>query len=336
MTGKGLYMFLLACGGLGISHTASAQSVQKSLDMVGVISKGNDRDPTKNWEFTAVFSAEPSFGKPLPYDPDADDLLDESEYALKVGVKRAFDRYTIKLDGGATMSPHVLDDGDRESAFFGQFALETQDMFALARADGRSISNGGNDSTIGYFRYKLEQPFSGIFETNTALIHKFTLGLALTDYLFVWCQAGETPHRRPSDPATTLEGCTGKGSIGYKIAAEIAQQVSANDDNEKLSPKLSAEFYFPNRIGLDFGLELVAQLDRYDHALGIDGDKRLDKNLSAKLLFKPDRWLYRHGWSDALELNFGVEYRRRWSNADGKSYERGFFLPSLTISAPLH
>ncbi|HEY0624362.1 hypothetical protein [Sphingomonas sp.] len=308
----------LVMGGIAVP-SAMAQSIGKSLDTVGI-----GGDEAGKVTVTLEASAAPAFGKPLPFDTAADDLVDEGEYGFTFKAKRGTDALTWKLDAGGTMSPHLFDDRDRESGLFGQISIESTDKFALERSGGRDVA--GKDQTFVYARYRLTQPFKGLFDTNTALTHKVTLGMAVTDYLFVQCKDGETP----------AGGCTGDGSIGYKLSAEVAQTISADDASERLSPRLAAEFILLTDADLKFTFEASASLDRYDNVLDADGAKRIDKTVKLRAALSPAAWLQARGMSTAIDIGIGGEYRRRWSNVADKAFERGFFMPSLTLKAALN
>jgi hypothetical protein len=311
--------YLVPALGLALLWAGSARAqnaTDKALNGTGVSS-----DAFAGIAFDLVAEIKPSFGKPLPLDQD-DKPLEESEYAVTLKAARAVGGFSIKPLVGASVSPNMKDASKDSSKFFAQLGLETEDTLTRAMRDGKNIE--GQDTVIGYVRYRFERPYAEFFGTGSDATHKVSAGLDYKNYLAVWCSMGETR-------ATT--GCTGKGSVGYVISPSAAQVFSNDPLKRKFAPKLTGQFLFPTASGVDFLAEAQGEIGIFEKpALGEARDRR-DHSLQIKGQIEFSRWLREQiEMPKAFSLNIALQWRRNRSNAPGQDYDRLFVMPAFSVT----
>lgn len=282
---------------------------------------------TDDWEGTMAFSLSPRVGEPLPLD-SSEDIVDESEGELSFVVRRprTIGSLQLQLKGGVTSSPHLFDDDDPESSLYGELTLGD----TYLTIGELVLREGGDPSAIRdavrpYFRYRLTNVYGDFLQDWSRRDHTVTTGVRYRDIRTIMCHA-----RMPA--AAEVGACTNRPGVYVEARAEVNQTWSTNIGYRRLYPSLRVDVYSrPFAGGLRvFGWAQGELSFFHDERTPDDEELRRDFRLRLTGGLDLSEWARRLG--PRLDLVLAGQYQRRWSNNAGKEHDRGYFIPSLTLT----
>lgn len=298
------------------SAVASAQTGKQLLDEPGNTSSSDAT--VAEWSLELA----PSFGRDIPF-ADGDELIDEGEYSFTLSLHRKLsDQATFSITPGVSFSPNFFVDDEPSSALFTQFKISAEDKLVTAVREGREAGLSGRDTVTPFGSYKFAAAYQDGFEKKKHHDHLFTLGLTYKNVIYVLCEAAQSP-------STT--GCSGASGMSFSITPAVELTESTQQDRERITPRVKAEFGFPVAIGLRFNFEAVAEARFFDIRTA-SGDKRTDYRFSgfAGMNFG-DLLVRRFGLPAWVKAKAGMRVIWNESNEAGKDFTRAHFLPVVTF-----
>lgn len=320
---KRLAMLMLASG---IPSLALAQDATGDLSTVQASSKGF----FSGWEGQQEFSISPRVGKALPLD-SGEDRVDESEGEVSLLARRenTLGVLPLQLKGGLTLSPQLFDDGDPESAFYGE--LTVGDSFIPFRqillrpgvkgAGARATKV--EDGWRPYFRYRFTSIYADLFDAWDRNEHRGTIGLRYRNIETIMSSGRMRP-------ASEVGAASNVPGWSWELRGEVNRVWSTASSKRQWNPMVRGSL-FSRPIAGFFRLygEAQFELGLFRDEKDLEGDLRRDRRLRLTGGVDLSEWASKVGADVTFQLT--GQYQRRWSNVADARHERGYFIPALSI-----
>ncbi len=309
---RGVLIFV----GIVVANPAIAQSTDQSTQS---IAPGNTPAKGNGAEFE--FSASPSFGSSVS-DDIASTMIDESEYEASFRAWTALDRLNglrAQLKAGITYSPNYFDDDQPESGVYGEAQLG--DTFIRLRniVHGNfSEAEGVNNAVRPYARYRFTSVHKNFMAAHVRDDQQATIGL-----------------RYRHVPYVMTEDNMERG-LYFEARIEINRIWSTDNAEELWNPKTQVDIYSKplwRNVRLVGRATFEGQL--YDHLDARPGKQRDDWRMRLTGGFDISDIASKLFGNNDLSVEILGRFQRRWSNADDARHVRAYFVPSLSITAPL-
>lgn len=291
---------------LALSAAASA----RAQDLPPSPKPADNSKPPKLLSLSFELKASPAIGRSLVPD-SSNSLLDESEYSTTLTVERDMGTFKLTFAPSLSYSPNYYSGGDPESTV----ALSA----GIARNESRDPAKPVPE---WYFGYDLGMNYSKLLESRSFTDHTFKAGINFKSRGFVFCPS--------SGGKTTISTCQTSNMFVFVITPEIAFTASTNSDRRRITPSVVASFKGPvGPTSLITSIKLETRL--FSEKLATASNKQADWRLTIYAGIDVGKILDKD-WPKEVSFKVGGKYVRNWSNLASARFERGFIVPTISIT----
>lgn len=273
-------------------------------------------DDGKNATLELGLKLAPTFGMSL--EPDSgNDPIDDSEHSLYAKATRKWGDVTFAVSPSVAYSPRYYDDRDAASALGFDLGLEGPKTVDWTKPsdDGKRKWN-----SIWYAGYRLGVGYDGLLDSYAYTDHIVTIGVKAQSPHYVLCSAWPGPK--------DLASCAEEARAGIAFTPEIAFIASTDPLRRRVTPSATVAINGPLGAMLLFGSAKI-EGRFFNDKFAPDGDRQVDWRLTLDGGADISRAV--HKLPPGVNVKIAGRYIRHRSNAPDERFERGFFVPTLSI-----
>lgn len=259
----------------------------------------------------------PTFGMSLE-PASGNDPIDDSEHSLYAKAARKWGDVTFTVSPSVAYSPRYYDDRDAASALGFDLGLE-----GPKTVDWTKPSEKGKRrwNSIWYAGYRLGVGYDGLLDSYAYTDHIVTTGIKFQSPIYVLCSAWPGPKG--------LANCADEGLAGIAFTPEIAFIASTDLLRQRVTPSATVAVNGPLGSMLLFGSAKV-EGRFFNDKFSPNGDRQVDWRLTLDGGADVSRVV--HGLPPGVNVKIAGRYIRHRSNAPDERFERGYFVPTLSIT----
>lgn len=305
---RSLFGFLL----IGVATPALAQLSEKLADRVVPAS-------VEGTQLTLAFQLAPALGKKQPFS-EAEDLVDESSSDVSLGVSIPLSTRTrFNITPGLAYSPQLFDDGDPKSSAYLSARLQTQ--FGVGPGPTEKL----RDQITGFVGYKYARGHRDFLGDYVSTDHSFSIGATYQNALWLYCTTSDCKPDAAGNPG-------GKMGLAIELSPSLSYVGSPTAGRRRWAPGMALKASIPTRFGFtpyaSASYEHRAYTDAFVAAATKRNDDRLTLDAGIAVKLKGDA-------TTDIKLAVAGRFQQNWSNLAGESFDRFYFVPSITLETRL-